>query len=516
MKFIYTVFAFVLMSICSSCKKFLDTKPQDFLSPVTYYQTEEQLNNALTAVYQTLADLNTYGNSMQSYMALDADEGFFRRTGGVQVNNVVPTDPMIRNLWATFYRGIERANLLLENIDKPVMSDSARSVIKGETLFLRAYFYFVLVSHFGDVPLKLTATTSPNDPPLARTPAKEVYAQILKDMSAAEQMVLPIDKIGYGGRVSRSAVEGILARVCLYMAGNPINDVSKYGEAKAWAQKVINSGLHDLNPSYQQVFINYAQDKYDIKESIWEVEFWGNSAAPYKQGGRVGTNFGVLYSAPTTTSGVSYGWVFSSDWLYYSYADGDQRRDWNIAPYTLSHGNEVPRPLPVKLNRYAGKWYRKYELPTSDKTNANTPENFALLRYSDVLLMFAEAENELNGPTQEAYETLNQVLRRAFGKPVHVADPTIDLQPMTKDSMRSYIQVERSRELCFEGMRKMDLVRWGIFMPRMQVGVAEFSRDMPTSSLVEYFTNAKDRDVLWPIPSTELALNSALVQNPGW
>jgi hypothetical protein len=99
---------------------------------------------------------------------------------------------------------------------------------------------------------------------------------------------------------------------------------------------------------------------------------------------------------------------------------------------------------------------------------------------------------------------------------MHVADPTIDLQPMTKDSMRSYIQVERSRELCFEGMRKMDLVRWGIFMPRMQVGVAEFSRDMPTSSLVEYFTNAKDRDVLWPIPSTELALNSALVQNPGW
>ena len=249
MKFIYATVAFALLAVCSSCKKFLDSKPQDFLSPTTYYETEEQLNNALTSVYQTLADLNTYGNNMQSYMALDADEGFFRRTGGVQVNNVVPTDPMIKNVWGTFYKGIERANLLLENINKPKMSDSARNVIKGEALFLRAYFYFVLVSHFGDVPLKLSSTTSPNDPPLARTPAKDVYAQILKDMTTAEQLVTPIDKIGYGGRVSKSAVQGILARVCLYMAGKPINDVSKYNDAKAWAQKVINSGLHDLNPS---------------------------------------------------------------------------------------------------------------------------------------------------------------------------------------------------------------------------------------------------------------------------
>jgi starch-binding outer membrane protein, SusD/RagB family len=516
MKFIYAILAFTLLSFCSSCKKFLDTKPKDFLSPVTYYETGDQLNNALTSVYQTLADLNTYGNSMQGYMGLDADEGFFRRTGGVQVNNVVPSDPMIKNLWGTFYKGIERANLLLENIDKPIMTDSARNVIKGEALFLRSYFYFVLVSHFGDVPLKLTPTSSPNDPPLARTPAKDVYAQILKDMTTAEQLVLPIDKIGYGGRVSKSAVEGILARVCLYMAGNPINDVSKFNDAKLWAQKVMNSGLHDLNPSYQQVFINYAQDKYDIKESIWEVEFWGNSAAPYSQGGRVGTNFGVLYSGPTTNSGVSFGWVYSTDWLYNSYATADTRRDWNIAPYTLSNGVEVPRPLPVKLNRYAGKWYRKYELSTSDKTNSNTPENFPLLRYSDVLLMFAEAENEINGPTSAAYDALNQVVRRAFGKPVHTSQPSIDLQGMTKDLMRSYIQVERSKELCFEGMRKMDLVRWGIYMPRMQVGVAEFAMDMPTSALVEYFKNVKDRDVLWPIPSTELPLNPAMTQNPGW
>lgn len=516
MKKIIILFIIIGSVTLPSCKKILDTKPQDFLSPVTYYQTEDQLNIALTGVYATLSNLNTYGNSMQAFMGLDADEGYFRRTGGVQVYNVVPSDNLIKNLWGTFYRGINNANMLLENINKPSMDEQKRGVIKGEALFLRAYFYFILVSNFGDVPLKLTSTASPSEPQLARTPAKEVYDQILKDMTEAEALVNPIDKIGFGGRVSKSAVEGVLARVCLYMAGNPINDVSKYNDARAWALKVINSGLHDLNPSYRQVFINYAQDKYDIKESIWEVEFWGNSVPPYSQGGRVGTNFGVLYNGITTNSGVSFGWVMCTDWLYYSYAAGDLRRDWTIAPYTLSNGNEIPRPLPVKLNRYAAKWYRKYELSSSDKKNANTPQNFALLRYSDILLMFAEAENELNGPTPAAYEALNQVMRRALGKPVHTPSPATDLKNMDKNSMLAYIQQERSRELAYEGLRKRDLVRWGIFLPRMQVGIAEFSRDMPTSALVEYFKNASARDVLWPIPEIEIGLNNKLVQNPGW
>lgn len=516
MKKIYILLSIFLLLMCGSCKKLLNTTPQDFLSPVTYYQTEDQLNLALDGVYSTLSSLNTYGNSMQSYMGLDADEGYFTRTGGVQVNNVTSADVMIKNVWGTFYNGINRANMLLENIDKPQMSDEKRAVIKGETLFLRAYFYFVLVSNFGDVPLKLTSTTSPSEPPIARTPAKDVYAQILKDMTEAEGLVSPIDKIGFSGRVSQSAVQGILARVCLYMAGAPLNDVAKYNDAKTWAQKVINSKLHDLNPSFTQVFINYAQDKYDIKESIWEVEFWGNSVPPYAQGGRVGTNFGVLYNGVTTTSGVSYGWVKNMNWLYYSYATGDVRRDWSIAPYTLSNGVEVARPALVQLNRYAAKWYRKYELSTSDKTNANTPENFALLRYSDVLLMFAEAENQLNGPTADAYEALNEVKRRAFGKPVHTPDASIDLSGMTKASMQAYIQQERPRELCYEGLQKRDLVRWGIYLPRMQAGMTEFLANLPTSPLVEYFKNVTARDVLWPIPSNDMALNPLLTQNPGF
>lgn len=515
MKRTYILLSIGILLFCNSCKKILDTKPQDDLAPVTYYETEEQLNYALNGIYAILSNFNTYGNAMQAYMGLDADEGFFRRTGGVQVYNVVPSDTYITKLWATFYQGINMANLLLENINKPLMDEGKRKAIRGETLFLRSYFYFILVSNFGDVPLKLKSTSSPTEPNLPRTPAKEVYDTILADMIQAEGLVLPIDKLGYGGRVSKSAVEGVLARVCLYMAGNPINDASKYKDARDWAEKVMSSGLHDLNPNFKQVFINYAQDKYDIKESIWEVEFYGNNVPPYAQGGRIGTNFGPLYSN-TSVNGVSYGWVFAMNWLYYSYDSSDVRRDWSIAPYTNSGVKEIPRPLPVKLNRYAAKWYRKYELSSSDITSANTPQNFSLLRYSDVLLMFAEAENQVNGPTSAAYEALNEVRRRAWGKPVHTPDPSIDLTGMTKDSIQAYIEQERPRELCYEGLRKRDLVRWGIFLPRMQEGIDEFTQYLPTSSFVEYFKNASQRDVLWPIPEREMGLNPLLGQNFGW
>src|SRR5690606_19629993 len=108
--------------------------------------------------------------------------------------------------------------------------------------------------------------------------------QIIADLTEAQGIVLKASEIGYGGRVSQSAVQGILARVCLYMAGNPINDVSKYTLARAWADSVITSGLHELNPNYADVFKNYATDTYDIKESILEVEFYGNSQGIYSEG----------------------------------------------------------------------------------------------------------------------------------------------------------------------------------------------------------------------------------------
>ena len=157
---------------------------------------------------------------------------------------------------------------------------------------MRAYYYFILVEHWGDVPLILSPTVDLKVlEKSAESLLEKVYEQIIGDMDLAEDLVQSATGAGFGGRVTKSAVRGILARVCLRMAGNPLNDESRYAEARSWAKKVIRDDTesgHRLHPDYSQVFINYAQDKYDIKESIWEVEFWGNAQNSYRETGRVG------------------------------------------------------------------------------------------------------------------------------------------------------------------------------------------------------------------------------------
>src|SRR5690606_35525873 len=163
--------------------------------------------------------------------------------------------------------------------------------ILGEATFLRAYYYFLLATNFGGVPLKLEPTTSFNSVDIPRSDLKDVYEQIVEDMKQAELLLSnqTATKLGIGGRVSLSAVRGILARVYLRMAGEPLNDTDKYADAREYALKVIQSGEHELNPSFEQIFINYAQDLYDVKESIWEVEFWGNRFDSYRETGQIGS-----------------------------------------------------------------------------------------------------------------------------------------------------------------------------------------------------------------------------------
>ncbi|MEQ7800356.1 RagB/SusD family nutrient uptake outer membrane protein [Pedobacter sp. ASV1-7] len=416
--------------ILSSCEKFLDTTPKDFLSPKNYYETEAQLQTALNGVYATLKSSNLYGNYMLGRMGLEADEGFNAFTnelatvGGYTVS---ANDIKIEAFWKELYIGINKANLLLDNIDKPDMDATKRGAIKGQALFLRSYFYFMLVSYFGNVPmvLKTPASSSVESLHLPGTPAKQIYEQILADMETASNLVEDIQSIGFGGKVSKSAVWGVMARVCLHMAGNPVNDHSKFIKAKEWAGKVIDGGFHQLNNSYEDVFINYAQDKYDYKESIWEVEFWGNnSIGPYLNGGMVGRGNGIRYTSTDPTIGYAVGYTHPSIYFYKLYDSPDKlysydlRRDWSIAPFKYSSTNPA-----VKTNhtvteisqRCVGKFRREKETLTP-KVDGYTSINFPLLRYADVLLMYAEADNEINGPTTTSIEYVNQVRRRGYGK----------------------------------------------------------------------------------------------------
>lgn len=651
---------FVLINIVS-CEKFLDTKPGDFVVPDQYYNTGQQLNEALAGVYSSLTTVSTYGLFMSFYLVAGTDEGFYKNTSAVPhpANyDIAVSEPKINNNWNDLYDGINRANNLLANIGKPTMDETKRNAIKGEALFLRAFMYFQLVSQWGDVPMFLEPTVDSRKVNNPATSSKAVYEQVLKDMKEAKDLVNDYAVNGSPVHVSKTAIQAMLARVCLKMAGEPLKDVSKYTEARAWADSVIKSNKHSLNTDYKQIFINESADLFDnaYKEVLWEIDFYGNNTGNEMLGGRWNIYMGVKNANKDV--GYSYGYMGATSYLYKLYKPGDLRRDWAIAPYSIYKSNsdiEIIIPSSDTYSRTEGKWRRQYEtiLPRNTEYNAT---NFPVIRYADVLLMFAEADNELNGPTQAAYDAINSIRRRGHGLipsspassvsvvsnialstggntgyliteptiPVTIsggggtgatarasvspttgkitaigidnpgsgytgvplitigtswqantyyiagtqvfsgtrlytattsgsstgtaptqtsgssnaavtgvafaynglkasatatiANSSVDISGLSQADLRDAIREERARELCFEGLRKFDLIRWGIFIPRMKMIEADMQNTMPASLkyVIRGYSNVDEKHKLFPIPLNELSLNSAMQQNPLW
>ncbi|MGX5816710.1 RagB/SusD family nutrient uptake outer membrane protein [Chitinophaga lutea] len=416
----------LICSAAASCRNFLDTKPQDSLFPGNYYQTEQELDFALTAVYHTLGADPVYGNNVLYLLGWTADEGFMNRTsiatGAFRLNHT-PGDSYVTAFWRELYSGINKANILIENVDKNTsIPEATRNTVRGQALFLRGYFYFLLAQNFGGVPLKLQSSKSAVDVHIARATLKETYDRVVEDMTAAEALVSDIAALGFSGRVTKSAVRGILMRVNLYMAGAPLKETARFQEVINWGNKLIGDGAsgHALNPSFTNIFITMAQEKYDIKESIWEVEFVGNGTDTYVETGRNGWINGI--ATPNTNTGRADAYMTWTAKLYNVYEAGDLRKYWCIPHFnyaalpaasgTKSLIGEITSEA-TKYSRTPGKFRREYET-LIPKMPTRSPINVPLLRYADVLLMYAEALNELQGPTAEAVEMVNKVRRRAW------------------------------------------------------------------------------------------------------
>ena len=600
------IIAFALISVSLfSCKDYLELTPQDTLVSSTFYATEAQLTSALMSVYTILG--NTDESTYSRFLSLEAtganDEDYYSGGNASNANyNQSASFANFYNCWTNLYAGIERANLLIENVDKATSATQAvKDNIRGEALFLRSYYHFILVSYWGDVPLKLASTKAVTEVNNVRTPKKEVYDQIIKDMTTAEGLVKPITSWGHSGRVSKSAVQGILARVCLYAAGR-LFDPSYYTQSLTWSQKVIGSGIHALNKDYKQVFINETADVYDIKEGIWEVEFYRDVAGQYLEYERFGSSMGI--NNTNINLGFMQGGYGATGTHYDLYPEGDTRRDWNMSNFYYPSNNAVnPKtyfPTTYKWGRYIAKWRREFQ-----NANILTVKNFGganwpLLRYSDILLMAAEADNEINGPTAASINNVNLVRRRAFNgvKTIAVtnggtgyttaptvtvtgtgtgtiatatvtsgvvtaitityvgsgytAAPTVTLtvgggtgatataalyaaadadllptQTVSKGAFKQAIMDERSRELAFEGHRKLDLLRWGTLVSTMQNMVTVVKAQAPIASNTTFgyaggakflipYSNFTLRDTLFAIPINEMSLNPAMKQNPGW
>lgn len=544
-KYIIALISFGALS-APSCSM-LDTEPQDVILPDAFYTTATEAQMALSGVYSIMAESNLYGGNLLGRVGLSADIGYESYSsdyGSVGDYDVMPSDAKVAAYWRWYYNGINRANMLLENLDRVKdMSDEERAHVRAQALFLRAFYHFQLVIRFNRIPLMLQTVKDgkAESVQVPQSEPRDTYLQIIADMEAALPDLKPASELKSPGQVSQSTAYGMLSRVALYMAGYPVKEQGMYAKAKEYAQKVIETGYHQLNPSYEELFLCYIQDRYDPQESLFEVEFWGNNEGNYTTtAGMVGRNNGIGCSSQTVLEsgqtlvemfGYSIGAIRATPYFLSLFETEDLRRNWTIAPFSYS-GSAPETGYKKELSnsdtwsRYCGKFRREYEVMLPRSTNY-TSINFPLLRYAEVLLNCAEAiaADPANNSSEElalAYELVNQVRRRGYGVDIYMLNPDVDLEQGDKLTLLEQIKDERPRELGFELLRKDDIVRWGEFNSRMRY-IRQMTLTIPESYTSSYYTNVKryynnseKRDEFWPIPTRELGVNRHLVQNPGW
>jgi len=379
------------------------------------------------------------------------------------------------------YEGINRANYMVENSDK--MDFPRKNELYGEVHFLRAFFYFELTKFFGDVPLFTTSRLTAGDSAtLSRSPQSEVYALIESDLQAAIS-ALPLEK-STNGRATSLTAHALLGKVYLYQ--------DKFDEAASILEPLI--GLYTLPADPQSTFLKGGENG---PESVYEIQHTKESnwwAWDYVPQGTEG-NFGVIHHGIRGYNGPLYasGWSFNvpTQDLVDAYAAGDKRKDvavLDIEAWATQTGASF-----AKGYEHTGYFNNKY-IPRAGESQAqqelNYETNYRAIRYADVLLMAAEANNRASSPNvSKAQNYLNQVRARAYGNSSNASSST-------GTTLTQEIWDERRLELAGEGSRFFDLVRTG-----------------QAANVISGFVAGKHE--LFPIPQTEIDVSN-LTQNPGY
>jgi hypothetical protein len=480
--FIGTLFLSGTLFTISSCKKYLEAEPVSSFGTDYVFSNVTNAEKAVLGVYAALGGDNGYGIRLSMYYPYDNDE--MMGQGGTPYPdnerrdiahfNVQPSNTQLANPYNQLYRGIERANLSIHFIPKMDMytngSESEKRQLRhlhGEALTLRAQFFFELIRNWGDVSAQFEPSSFIPELFIPKTNRDTIYNRIISDLATAATLV-PWRSEATGitnERITQGAVRALRARIALFRGGyslrqsrqmeRPADYKDFYRIASEETKIIIDRNEHRLNPSFLSVFKDAlgAHKQEPNGEILWEVGVAGgnsnsgDSKLGYYNGPRYnGTGNGALTILPT---------------YFYSFDPQDTRRDVTAAPYDINSSlNLVARPLATMVD---GKFRRDW---TSQLTSAAQyfGTNWPMIRYSDVLLMHAEAENELNnGPTPSATEAFRQVRLRAFGGDASL----IGTIPSDYSGFFNAIVKERSWELGGEGIRKYDLIRWNMLGQRI-------------------------------------------------
>jgi hypothetical protein len=486
----------IIVVFASGCSDFLEEPDKSNFTMENYFTKPEHAESVVNSIYESLMPVTGGGFNGAPWMMLEFATGLANTELGQAQNSI-----FVRNLvnnsdngygqtyWTSRYRGIANANLAIAKIPEINMDEAAKARYLGEARYLRALYYYELVRIFGKIPL-ITEPVSLNSPELYPDPSTEeaIYNLIVADLETAESSGLPYTDAT--GRVSLGAIKSLLSSVYLTMAGYPLQKGEEYYQKAAdKANEVITSGQYTLFTSYDHL---HDPSKKNIEENIFMVQFaeflqpsgWQTAIVPYNQGISA-------YSDET-------GGIFANKEFVESYEAGDKRvreKEFYYRTYTLS----ADRNVEVDLGGYY--LYKHFDTQAHLSTTSSDL-NWPMMRYAEVLLIYAEAANEVNGPSQEAYNAVNAIRNRA---------ELPDLAGLSQQEFREAVWRERWFELSFENKTWYDMARL-----RKAFNVTTRQFEDFVGHQFSYGPVLKERELLFPIPTAEIRNNNKLVQNAGY
>jgi len=505
----------LLMGACSD--ESLNTTPNDRYTVETFWTSQKNAMAGLTGCYAVLRNNGIYGGEATPLLEETVTPNAYNyndRMGFDVIASGTHTDDnsaIITNRWDHAYAGIGRCNTLLDNIDNVPMDNNLKERMKAEAKFLRALYYSLLATYYKDAPLILEEP-SINHASLPRTPHADIVAQVVRDLDdAAEVLPAKYTSADDFGRATKGAALALKARVLLFEASplvNPSGDVTKWKAAADAARAVMNltEAGYDLFPNYRELFLPANEGSV---ESIFDVQF----KTP-----ELGSSFDVVGSqyndnAPILDLIKDYemrdGFPQSESGLYNAatpYDNLDPRFYQTIVfPGAVFQGSTVTESR-FQITGYAFKKYTVYdEEETTQIANGRSETNYMVLRYADVLLMFAEAQNEAVGPDGDVYKAVEDVRKRAGLDPYQI-DPG-----KSKEEMREIIRHERRIEFAGEGYYYNDIRRWKTAETVMTGQI--FGVNVAPDKALDNRTFNPERDYWWPVPRTQRDRNPNLSQN---
>ncbi len=478
----------------ASCKKYLE--PQAVSSfPTDYvFSNVQNAQKAVLATYQELTGDNGYGIRVSMYFPYDNDEmiGIHQigdnDRGDIAHYNASAGNAQLNTPFSQMYTGIERANICIYNIPKMDMfaKGSAQQIgelqrLYGEALTLRAQFYLELIRNWGDLPAQFLPSSQLPNLFLKKTDRDTIYNQLLNDLQQAENLVPWRTDIATLGdlpdeRITKGAIKGLRARIALYRGGYSLRRASSsYGQTMArpadyktyyqiaWnecSDLMARRDEHTLNAKYNTVFKGsldaHALDP--VGEIMFQVAMAGGTGS---YDSKLGYYDGVLVRTSNTGNAA----IGVLPTYFYLFDSTDTRRDVVCAPYEVNADLTTLKlhpPTTLEEAKYRRDWITNPSQLTA--TAQYFGINYPILRFSDVLLMFAEADNELNGaPSAAGIAAFEEVRTRGYGG----NHALIGTTPTDHDGFFNAVVKERSLELGGEGQRKYDLIRWNLLASRL-------------------------------------------------